>query len=49
MGRKYFSQVFLKGCKYILKENKMGKLIKNELEISSDVFYNYDSDDSKDV
>ena len=34
MGTNYFSQVFLKECKYFVKEKKTSKFINDELEIS---------------
>ena len=35
MGNNYYSQIFLKECKYVVKENKISKFINDELEISS--------------
>ena len=34
MGTNYFSQVFLKECKYFVKEKKTSQFINDELEIS---------------
>ena len=36
MGKKYYPQVFLGECKYIVKENKKTKYINGELEFFSD-------------
>ena len=37
IGRNYYPQVFLKECKYVVKEKKITKHITDDLEISSDV------------
>ena len=34
MGKNKYAKVFLKKCKYFVKENKMTKFINDELEIS---------------
>ena len=35
-GKNYYPQVFLKECKYVVKEKKMLEYITDEIEISSD-------------
>ena len=34
--KNYYPQVFLGGCKYVIKENKIPKYIIDDIEISSD-------------
>ena len=41
-GQNYYPQVFLKECKYLVKEKKMPKYITDDIEITSDS----DSEDS---
>lgn len=36
MDKSYYPKVFLKKCKYIIKEKKIGRYINKVLEISSD-------------
>ena len=36
MGRNYYPQVFLEGCKYIIKEKEVTRHITGDLEIYSD-------------
>ena len=36
MDKSYYPTVFLKKCKYIIKEKKIGRYINKVLEISSD-------------
>ena len=43
-GKKYYSQVFLEDCKYIIKEKEIPKYIIDDIEISSD-FDREDSDE----
>ena len=35
-GKNYYPQVFLKECKYVVKEKKIPKYITDDIEISSD-------------
>ena len=35
-GNNYYPQMFLKECKYVIKEKKMSKYIIDNIEISSD-------------
>ena len=42
---KYYLQVFLEECKYVIKEKKMPKFITDDIEISSDDFGKEDSDE----
>ena len=36
MGKHYYLQIFIKECKYVVKEYKMSKFINDELQISCD-------------
>ena len=48
IGKNYYQQVFLEQCRYVIKEYKMTKFIKDELEISSDDSdYSEESDKEK--
>ena len=34
--KNYYPQLFLKGCKHVVKEKKMSKFVTDDIEISSD-------------
>ena len=44
--KKYYPQVFLEECKYVVKEKKKSKFITDKIEISSDYEENYDEENS---
>ena len=45
MDKKYFTQVYLEGCKYEVKKIEMSRFIDAELKSDSDDDSDYDSDD----
>ena len=47
MGKNHYPKVFLVECKYIVKEKKMSKFIKDDWEISSNEPYYSDKTDEK--
>ena len=47
MGKNHYPKVFLVECKYIVKEKKMSKFIKDDREISSNEPYYSDKTDEK--
>lgn len=47
MGKNHYPKVFLVECKYIVKEKKISKFIKDDWEISSNEPYYSDKTDEK--
>ena len=51
VSKNYYPQTLLEECKYVIKKNKMEKLINDDLDLNSsdnETNNEYDSDESKD-
>ena len=48
VSKKYYSQIFLEECKYVIRKNKMENLVNDDLDlISSDNDTNNESDNDE--